>query len=282
MKRRWGVIRIILLITVVVLGCSPQAKLTEGSEPKASMQEKKSTEEKRSIEEKKSMEPLQGITFRAEVLDPEKGLLVAPDEDSNEFRSSDRMAVNIDHAELVGSDGTLVTGEQLKFGDIVLISYNGTIAESYPAQITAFKVEVIGHDELTDGYLKLIDDIFQEDEGLNGDIEMIALDTTDWVEANQVRKSLIFEKVKNIYGYEVMEGTYDELVEQGLIDQEQLYFPKGILIKISNMQYHAEKHTITCALSKWRSGLGAIGSDAVTALLHNGEWKVTKESMWIS
>jgi hypothetical protein len=73
MKRRWGVIRIILLIAVIVLGCSPQAKPIEGSEPKVN------------IEEKKSMEPLQGITFRAEVLDPEKGLLVAPDEDSNEF-----------------------------------------------------------------------------------------------------------------------------------------------------------------------------------------------------
>ncbi len=97
-----------------------------------------------------------------------------------------------------------------------------------------------------------------------------------------MRKSIIFEKVKNTYGYEVIEGTYDELVEQGLIEKDQLYFPKGILIKISNMQYLAKKHKITCAISKWRSGLGAIGSDAVTAQLNNGEWKVTRESTWIS
>lgn len=270
MKRRWSVIRIILLIAIIALGCSPQQRLTEGSEPKVS------------IDAKISTEPPQGVTFRAEVLDTEQGLLIAPDEDSNEFLSSDRMLVNISNAELVGRDGTAITGEQLLFGDIVLISYGGTIAESYPAQITALKVEVIDHDELTDGYLKLIDDIHLEDSGLNADIEMIALDTTDWIEAGQVRKSIIFEKVKNTYGYEVIEGTYDELVEQGLIEKDQLYFPKGILIKISNMQYLAKKHKITCAISKWRSGLGAIGSDAVTAQLNSGEWKVTRESTWIS
>lgn len=276
MKRRWRVFRIILLIAIIALGCSPQENLKVSSKPMVS------SEPGVSIEENISEEPQQGITFRAEVLDTENGLLVAPDEDSNEFLSSDRMMVHMGNAGLVGKDGTAITGEQLKFGDIVLISYNGTIAESYPAQITAIKVEVIDHDELTEGYLKLIDDIYQEDEGLNGDIEMIALDTTDWIEADRVRKSLIFEKVKSAYGYEVIEGTHDELVEQGLIEEDGLYFPKGILIKISNMKYHTEKHTITCAISKWRSGLGAVGSDAVTAKLHNGEWKVTKESTWIS
>lgn len=71
---------------------------------------------------------------------------------------------------------------------------------------------------------------------------------------------------------------HDELTDGYL----KLMDDKGILIKISNMRYHEKKLTITCAISKWRSGLGAVGSDAVTAKLHSGEWKVTKESIWIS
>lgn len=270
MKRKWSVIRIILLIAFIVLGCSPQEKLMINSEPKVS------------VEAKEGTEPQQDTTFRAEVLDAEKGLLVAPDEDSNEFRSSDRMTVNTLNARLVGRDGAVITEDQLKFGDIVLISYNGNIAESYPAQITASGVEVIEHDDLTDGYLELIDNIYQEDAGLNGDIEMIALDTTEWIEANKVRKALIFDKVKSIYGYEVVEGTHEELVEQGLIDKDILSFPKGILIKISNMQYDKEKQKLTCAISKWRGGDGAVGAETVTAQLLNGEWKITKEGSWIS
>ncbi len=270
MNKRWGMIRLILLIAIVVIGCSSNEKPAVSSEPMKNQ------------EVPGSGETSQEVTFRAEVLEMESGLLVIPDEDSNEFRSSDRMTVNYSAAKLVGKDGNETTTAQIKFGDILLISYNGAIAESYPAQITATKIEITGHDDLTDGYLALIDNIYQEDEGLNSDIEMIALDTTEWIEADQTRKAMIFEKVKNNYGFEVKEATYDDLVEQGLIEKDNLYFPKGILIKLSNMKYDETENTITCSISKWRSGLGAVGSDTVTATLMNSEWKITKESSWIS
>jgi hypothetical protein len=155
------------------------------------------------------------------------------------------------------------------------------IAESYPAQITATAVEVIDHNLLIDGYLALIDDVYQEDSGLNSEITMIALDTTGWVELTEIEKEIIITQMKEIYEMDIIEGTFDELAEQGLIDEENLYFPEGVLIKIKEMVYNDKKETITCKIDKWRGGLGAIGWDA-TAKYLNEEWVITRDNMWIS
>ena len=221
-------------------------------------------------------------TFQAEVINTEVPLLVAPDKDSNEARSSDKISVSVQSEDITNANGDTITLEDLKKGDFVTINYNGVILESYPAQITADSIAVVGHNVLYDGYMALIDDIYQEDSGLNGEIEMIALDTTGWTGLTDIQKEMIFSQVKEAYGFDTVEGTYDDLVEQGLINEDQLYFEKGILIKLSNMTYDEDKQTITCAISKWRSGLGAVGSDEVTAQLKDGTWNITKESRWIS
>jgi hypothetical protein len=221
-------------------------------------------------------------TFQAEVIETGDYLLVAPNEDTNEARSSDKISVSLLNAKLVNKEGTDINLDELLVGDILIITYDGAIMESYPAQITASKVELIDHNNLLDGYLALIDDIYQMDNGLNGEIEMIAFDTSQWINLTNIGKEIIFAQVKESYGFEVIEGTYEELVEQELIEEENLYFPKGILIKLSNMEYNKDKEKITCAISKWRSGLGAIGSEDVTAEYDGTQWKISKEGMWIS
>lgn len=66
-----------------------------------------------------------------------------------------------------------------------------------------------------------------------------------------------------------------------MIDKENLYFEKGILIEIKNMEYVEEDGRIKCAISKWRSGLGAIGADE-TAEYDGSDWKIKKDNQWIS
>lgn len=223
------------------------------------------------------------VEFQAEVISVENGsLLIASDPESNEYKSSDRMNVNTIDAVITNQEGKEITLEELKPADVLTITYNGLILESYPAQISASKIEVIDHKELIDGYLALIDDLYQEDPGLNGDIKMIALDTTGWTDLTEIEKEIIFTSVKEAYGYEVVEGTFEELSDQGLIDKDNLYFPEGIQIVISDVKYNDEKSEITCSIKKWRSGKGAIGADDVTATLEAGTWKITKEGMWIS
>ncbi|MDF2843627.1 MAG: hypothetical protein K0R00_2053, partial [Herbinix sp.] len=192
------------------------------------------------------------VVFQAEVISVENGsLLVASDPESNEYKSSDRMYVNTIDAVITNQEGEEITLEDLKPADVLKITYSGVILESYPAQITASKIEVIDHKVLIDGYLALIDDLYQEDPGLNGDIKMIALDTTGWTDLTEIEKEIIFTS-------------------------------EGIQIVISDVKYNEEKSEITCSIKKWRSGKGAIGADDVTAILENGTWKITKEGMWIS
>ncbi len=221
-------------------------------------------------------------TFRAEVIEAGDYLLIAPDKDSSEAKSSDRISVRTAQAVITGEDGEEITLADLKPGDFIEVTYDGIMMDSYPAQISASAIRVTGHNTLLDGYLALIDDIWQEDSGLNGGIEMIVLDTTGWAGLTDMEKEIIFASMKNTYGLDVIEGTYEEMEEQGLIDKEQLYFPKGVIITIDHVELKDDNTRITCSISKWRSGLGAVGSEEAAAEWKDGIWTVTKNGMWIS
>ncbi len=222
------------------------------------------------------------VDFEAEVIEAGTFLLVTPDKESNEARSSDRISVSFTEPALKDQGGAAITLKDLKPGDILKITYNGMIAESYPAQIQASEITVIGHNNLIDGYLAIIDDVWQEDSGLNSDIEMITVDTTGWIELSDIEKEIILAKMKEAYGFEITVGTFDELADQGIIDKKNLYFENGVHIVISDMKYDGKAEKITYSISKWRSGDGAVGSDGTTAELKDGSWVITKGTRWIS
>ena len=222
------------------------------------------------------------FTFEATVIGTDHGLLITPDQDSAEAKSSDKISVAIAETTVINDmEGNEISQEQLKVGDRIKITYNGTIAESYPAQITAFGIELIQENHLISGYISLIDTIYSMDSGLNNDISLIVIDTTKWVDITEDDKKIVLTTISEMYGKEVFDETYDGLVEAGLIDEEELTFIEGILIEITEMNNDKEKQTITCALKKWRSGIGAIGADAV-AEFDGSEWTVETDNMWIS
>lgn len=227
-------------------------------------------------------EEAQDVQFEAEVMENGLSLLVTPKEGSSELLSSDKIIVSITDGTIENEEGITISSNELNAGDILMITYNGMIAESYPAQITAKKVERIGHNILLDGYLELIDYIYQQDDALNSGISMIAVETAEWIGLSENQKEIVLNQIKERYQMEVLDTTYDDLVKQGLIDDKNLYFETGIIITIGNMEYTETKGMITCSLKKWRSGLGAVGADAVTAKYDQQDWKIEAESMWIS
>ncbi len=83
-------------------------------------------------------------SFTAQVIEVNNSILVNPDKESNESKSSDRITVSMKDEIIKGSDGQRISKEELKPGDIVKITYDGSIRESYPAQITASKIELTG------------------------------------------------------------------------------------------------------------------------------------------
>lgn len=219
--------------------------------------------------------------FDARVMESGDSILVIPDPNSDIYQTSDKVMVSVQNSEIIDQKANAIEVEQLIPGDIIRIAFNGTILESYPAQITATRIQRIDRDILLDGYMALIDDIYHEDIGLNGDITMIAFDTSNWIELSVNQKEILLSMVRNKYELEVVEGTFDELAEQGLIDKENLYFKFGILIELKEMSYDPNKKVLEAAISKWRSGLGAIGWNG-KAKLEGTDWEITRTKQWIS
>jgi len=242
MKRMGLILLVFLVIVGSLVGCN---LISEG------------------IDRGKENDLSQYQVFEADVISNKNGLLVTPDED------------------MYDKDGNLVYDDVFKSGDRVKITYDGIILESYPAQISAKKVEIIGHNHIVDGIFAVIDDIYQEDGALNSGITMIAIDTSEWTSLTKAEIYTILAMAKENYEVEIVQGTFEELAEQGLIDEDNLYFEKGILIKLNDIKINKGRDKINCSIQKWRSGLGAIGWDA-EAKLKTGEWKTTRDNMWIS
>lgn len=219
--------------------------------------------------------------FEADVIDNKNGLLISPDEESVEYSSSDKISVGLVDAKILDKKGDLVDIDMLIPGDRIKIYYNGTILESYPAQISAEQIEIIGHNDIVDGIFALIDDIYQDDIALNHEITMIAFDTAEWTSLSKAETYTILAMAYNKYEFEIIQGTFDELAEQGLIDKDNLYFENGILMELNNIEINKDRDYINCSIRKWRSGKGAIGWDG-KAKLKGGEWKITRDNMWIS
>lgn len=75
------------------------------------------------------------VFFNAQVLEvKEKSIIVKPDAESDEFKSADMFSVAVNFEDI----------PKIKKGDKIRIVYNGKIAESYPAQISALGVYLLG------------------------------------------------------------------------------------------------------------------------------------------
>ena len=128
--------------------------------------------------------------FEAVVVDTkENSILVEVDEDEEEYRSSDLISVSLD-VELKDSM------THFEVGDTVQIYYDGSIAESYPAQIhTVYAITLI--------------EPAAPDEVLEEAFEEIGFDAEEYEEEKQRYKSAIREQ--NLYEGKNNEDIYDGL-----------------------------------------------------------------------
>lgn len=163
----------------------------------------------------------------------------------------------------------------IKAGMLVEIEYDGVVLESYPMQFgNAKSLKVMENEgDLIGMFSSVIDDLYEVDPGLNSDIDKIALDLTEITVISNADKAALANIVGTIYQKEVIQGTFETLQEQGYIPKGELYFPDGILIKLSDtgMNMNAFKFLA----SKWRSGLGAYFYTDCDASFRNGTWSYT-------
>lgn len=124
--------------------------------------------------------------------------------------------------EAPGAYQTLPAGALV--GAMATVTYDGGIEESWPARlsgVTAVEFSTENFNDLCSLYLQVLEDLWEADNGLNGNITQLGVDLsgTRLTESEQAAVAWAFGQT---HGIAPIEGTYEELVEQGYITGEPL------------------------------------------------------------
>lgn len=220
-------------------------------------------------------EEAEAVTMTCRVICEEDGVLLLAGQNGG---AGDVYRIGTVGTEVVTESGGSVPGDGIEAGSLIEITYNGMIEESYPAApggITKIVVMEGGFDDLCELYLEVLEDLWEVDEGLNSDITELGIDLsrTRLSESEQAAVAWHFGEE---HGIEPIEGTYDQLVEWGYINGEELYWENGCLFTIEEKQTEGaySLNTVTFDAQKWRSGLGAyFFMDCTSVQSEDGEWK---------
>ena len=188
---------------------------------------------------------------------------------------------------LAGPDGdpniyilTLEDAATPAAGTLVEVTYDGTILETWPAQrggVTAVKTAEDGFDDRCALYLQVLEDLWEVDSGLNGELTYIGVDLSE-TSLSESERSAVAWAFAGRHGGELVTGTWEELADQGYIDRENLYWEDGILFTITEKEepvYFMPEGmaAVTFDAEKWRSGLGAyFFCDCTSVQSADGHW----------
>jgi len=176
-------------------------------------------------------------------------------------------------------DGTLT-------GALVEVAYD-LVLETYPGQlagVTAVNLRSDGFDDRCALYLRVLNDLWAVDEGLNSDITMLSVDLsqTGLSDSEQAAVAWVFGGMHDIS--EVLSLSYEELAaEDYLTGAEQgadslPYWENGCLFSITEREtgdneLNGARNTVTFDAQKWRSALGAyFFADCTASRDAQGHW----------
>ncbi len=220
----------------------------------------------------------------------ESGNLILAKIESNSVYTLDAKSVDI----MV--DGKKAELKDLEDGMPIDIYYEGNFdnvpqKQGVPIDITSFCKSINGHSigternpggtcyDLSGLYLKVLEDLWETDAGLNGDIKYISIDLSEAPgELTEGEKSAISYIFAKVHDKQCLQLTYEELVEQGYLKGDRpYYFEDGILFSITDSMKSEEQYNglrvIKFDAQKWRSGLGAyIFTDCTASWPQQGTW----------
>ena len=171
-------------------------------------------------------------------------------------------------------------------GTLLEITY-GSVLETYPgqlAEVTAVNLWSDGFDDRCALYLRVLNDLWAVDEGLNSDITMLSVDLsqTGLSDSEQAAVAWVFGGMHDIS--EVLSLSYEELAaEDYLTGAEQgadslPYWENGCLFSITEREtgdneLNGARNTVTFDAQKWRSALGAyFFADCTAEQALDGHW----------
>ncbi len=183
-------------------------------------------------------------------------------------------------------DGEAAEPSVLEDGMAVDVAFNGTVLESFPAQLgEVYSVSAWSRGRGRNGggtmfdlcglYLQVLDDLWEKDKGLNENVSQIALDLSQAPgELTEGEKLALVHRFGELHGVEAFAATFEELKEQGYLTSEPLgdgapegaafvRWEDGCLFSITPSEDHEGESyslpTLFFNAEKWRSSLGAYG-----------------------
>lgn len=176
--------------------------------------------------------------------------------------------------------GKTLTGALVEVAcDLVLETYPGQLAE-----VTAVNLRSDGFDDRCALYLRVLNDLWAVDEGLNSDITMLSVDLsqTGLPESEQAAVAWAFGGEHGIS--QVLSLNYEQLAAEGYLtgaDPDSDGIPcweDGCLFTITEQEtedneLNGARNTVTFDAQKWRSALGAyFFADCTAEQALDGHW----------
>ena len=174
-------------------------------------------------------------------------------------------------------DGGSASADDLADGMEATVTYDGTILETWPgtlSQVYALAAATPvggGYTDLCGFYLKVLDDLWQADEGLNGETVAIDLSQAPGGLTESEQAGIVW-RFGELHDVQVLTATFDQLVEEGYITAEALdesdpdgpafyQWEGGCLLTITPHETEGEEAYSLPVLrfdaEKWASSLGA-------------------------
>lgn len=178
---------------------------------------------------------------------------------------------------VVTLDGGSSSASELRNGMWIDVGHTGMILETFPAQFEDPKTiggNTEGLDDRCGLYLRVLEDLWKEDPGLNDGITELGVDLSALAGLTESEKSAVAYAFGMAHGILPIEGTWAELMEQGYFQGEPVEggtnffaWEEGILFSITGS---AEEGF---AAQKWRSGDGAyFFTDCTAQMDETGTW----------
>lgn len=194
---------------------------------------------------------------------------------SGEGDSLFRLAVGEDT--YVTVDDKEASADRLQDGMLLQVVFGGDVMESYPAMfggVIAVNAVTAGLDDRCGLALQVLDDLWTEDSGLNGDVEYFGLDIDEALIPQRAEREAIAWRFAELHGAEPLLGTWQELADEGYIDEENLYWEDGLHFSLTASKGKTQKENkLYFSAGKWRGGLGAIYfTDCTADRTKTGSW----------
>lgn len=117
-------------------------------------------------------------------------------------------------------------------------------------------------------YTDFLRHLLSEDTGVGEDIKYLGVDFSGAHNLTEGERLAVAEIISREYGLQLVTGTFSELCRQGLIDDENMFFPEGILLSIESDD--GRQGGFEFSGERWRGGRGAVFLDCAASLSSDG------------